>query len=135
MGKSDTASSSSESNLEDTDPGSEKSNKEEYQVIRPTKIESLLREQTDLQVSPEADDAMVEALNEIADTMASEAIKMAERGSEGSTVQADHVETAYSQIKKPHNSLYRAINQLDEARDQVKAAAEGSPFSDKKIND
>lgn len=135
MGKSESVSNSGENSQDDTDSNSTKSDKDEYQVIRSTKIEDLLRDQTELQVSPEADDVIIKALNEVAEVMASEAIKVAERRSDGSTVRPSHVETAYDQIQKPHNSIFRAINQLDEARDQVKAAAEASPFSDWKIND
>ncbi|WP_231183522.1 histone-like protein [Haladaptatus sp. DYF46] len=135
MGKSESVSSNTEDRTEEADAGSSESDENEYQVIRPTKIERLLRDQTELQVSPEADEVMVEALNEVAAVIAAEAIKVAERKSGGSTVKPHHVETAYDQIKKPHNTIFRAINQINEARDQVRAAAEASPFSDVKIND
>lgn len=135
MGESETVSSGSENSSENTKSDSSDSGENEYEVVRPTKIEALLRDQTELQVSPEADEVMIDALNEVAEVMASEAIKIAERTSEGSTVRPGHVETAYDQIQKPHNSLYRAINKLDEARDQVKASADASPFSDRNINE
>ncbi|GKZ16069.1 hypothetical protein [Haladaptatus sp. T7] len=135
MGKSEPVPNTNEDNSEGYDSNSSDADENEYQVIKSTKIREMLRDETELQVSPEADEAMIKALNEVAAVITAETIKVAERKSEGSTVRSGHVETAYSQIKKPHNSLFRAINQIDDARAKIKAMADSSPFSDKNIND
>lgn len=121
--------------VESTDEGDnvEKS-EEDLQVVKTTKLEDLIRNKTEYQVSSDADELFIEKVNFLAEVLASEAVEIAEQR-DGKTVGSREIEDSYQNLLKPHNELFKALQKVQKAKEGIEEVAHSSPMSKRQQND